>query len=72
MKIGDLEGIKISGRNINNIRYVGDIVFLANTEGNFSVCQLYKQSRKALIKINKKKNGSHVDVKERERDRDRI
>ena len=31
-ELGDLEGVKISGQNVNNIRYADDTVLMADPE----------------------------------------
>ena len=47
-------GIKISGRNINNLRYADDITFMAESEEELK-CLLMKvkeESEKAALKLN--------------------
>ena len=48
-----LAGIKIARRNINNLRYAGDIILMAESEeGLTSLLRLKEESDKADLKIN--------------------
>ena len=48
-----LAGIKIAGRNINNLRYAGEIILMAESEeGLKSLLRLKEESDKAGLKIN--------------------
>ena len=46
-------GIKISGRNINNIRYAGDITFMAEREEELKslLMKVKEESEKAGLKL---------------------
>ena len=46
-------GIKISGRNVNNLRYAGDITLMAESEELKSLLMKVKEeSEKAGLKLN--------------------
>ena len=47
-------GIKISGRNINNLRYADDTTLMAETEEELKslLIKLKKESEKASLKLN--------------------
>ena len=47
-------GIKISGRNINNLRYADDTTLMAETEEELKslLIKLKKKSEKASLKLN--------------------
>ena len=46
-------GIKISGRNINNLRYADDIILMAeNEELKSLLMQVKEQSKKVGLKLN--------------------
>ena len=46
-------GIKISGRNINNLRYAGDITLMAESEEELkSLLMRVKESENAGLKLN--------------------
>ena len=48
--------IKISGRNINNLRYAGDTTLMAESEGLKSLLMKVKEeNEKAGLKLNKQK-----------------
>ena len=50
-------GMKISGRNINNLRYVSDTTLMAESEELKSLLmKLKEQSEKAGLKLNIQKN----------------
>ena len=46
-------GIKISGRNINNLRYADDTTLLAESKEELKSCE------KAVLKLNIQKNEDH-------------
>ena len=49
-------GIKISGRNINNVRYADDITLMAESEKLKSfLMKVKEESKKAGLKLNMKK-----------------
>ena len=46
-------GIKIAGRNINNLRYADDITLMAESEGELkSLLMNVKESKKVGLKLN--------------------
>ena len=47
-------GIKIAGRNINNLRYAGDIIFIAESEEDLKslLMKLKEESGKVGLKLN--------------------
>ena len=47
-------GIKIAGRNINNLRYAGDTTFMAESEEELKslLMKVKKESEKAGLKLN--------------------
>ena len=47
-------GIKIAGRNINNLRYAGDITFMAESEEELKslLMNLKEESEKVGLKLN--------------------
>ena len=47
-------GIKIAGRNINNLRYAGDITFVAENEGKLKslLMKVKEESEKVGLKLN--------------------
>ena len=46
-------GIKIAGRNTNNLRYAGDTTLMAESEGGLkSLLMKVKESEKAGLKLN--------------------
>ena len=51
-------GIKISGRNINNLRYADDTIFMAESEEELKslLIQVQEESEKAGSKLNIQKN----------------
>ena len=50
-------GIKIAGRNINNLRYADDITFMAENEDELkSVLRKVRGEWKSLLKIQRYKN----------------
>ena len=51
-------GIKIAGRNINNLRYVDDTTLMAETEEELKslLMRVKEESEKAGLKLNIKKN----------------
>ena len=68
-EITELDGIKIGGRNINNIRYADDMVLLADTEEKLQrlMDELNEQCRIKGLKINKSKTEVMGVTKRRER-----
>ena len=51
-------GIKIAGRNINNLRYVDDTILMVESEEELKIIsmKMKKESKKASLKLNIKKN----------------
>ena len=45
-------GIKIAGRNINNLRYVDDTTFMAGSKELKSLLKVKEESEKAGLKLN--------------------
>src|SRR5215469_1932566 len=56
-EIKELEGIRMNGYNINNIRYADDTVLVADSEEKFQglLNVLYEVSERKGLKINKSK-----------------
>ena len=54
----DEAGIKIAGRNINNLRYADDITRMAETEEELKslLMKMKEESEKVGLKLNMKKN----------------
>ena len=54
-------GIKISGRNINNLRYVDDTTLIAKSEEELKslLMRVKEESEKAGLKLNIQKNEDH-------------
>ena len=53
-------GIKISGRNINNLRYADDTIFMAESKEELkSFLMKVKESEKVGLKLNIQKNEDH-------------
>ena len=50
-------GIKIAGRNINNLRYADDTTFMAESEELKSLLMKVKESEKVSLKLNIQKTG---------------
>ena len=52
--LGVLVGIKISGRNINNLRYVDDTTLMAESEGDLKslLMKVKEESEKVGLKLN--------------------
>ena len=50
--------IKIAGRNINNLRYAGDITLMAESEEELKrlLMRVKEESEKVSLKLNIKKN----------------
>ena len=50
--------IKIAGRNINNLRYAGDITLIAESEEELKrlLMRVKEESEKVSLKLNIKKN----------------
>ena len=53
-------GIKIAGRNINNLRYAGDITLMAESEEelNSFLMKVKEESEKVALKLNIQKTNS--------------
>ena len=49
-------GIKIAGRNINNLRYVDDTILMAESEELKSLLMKVKESEKVGLKLNIQKS----------------
>ena len=49
-------GIKIAGRNINNLRYVDDTTLIAESEGELKNLLMKEKSEKAGLKLSIQKN----------------
>ena len=45
-------GIKIAGRNINNLRYADDTIIMAKSEELKSLLKVKKKSKKVGLKLN--------------------
>ena len=54
-------GIKIAGRNINNLRYADDTTFMAESEEQLKrlLMKVREESEKPGLKFNIKKNEDH-------------
>ena len=54
-------GIKIAGRNINNLRYVDNTAFMAESEEELKnlLMKVKEESKKAGLKLNIQKNDDH-------------
>ena len=54
-------GIKISGKNINNLRYADDTILMAESEEELKslLMQVKEESEKAGLKLNIQKNEDH-------------
>ena len=54
-------GIKIAGRNINNLRYADDTTLMAETEEELKsfLMKMKEESEKAGLKFNIQKNKDH-------------
>ena len=54
-------GIKIAGRNINNLRYADDTTLMAESEEELKslLMKVKEESEKAGLKLNFKKNEDH-------------
>ena len=54
-------GIKIAGRNINNLRYADDTTLMAESEEELKslLMKVKKESEKAGLKLNLQKNEDH-------------
>ena len=51
-------GIKIAGRNINNLRYVDDTILMAVSEGELKSLLVKEESEKTGLKLNIQKQRS--------------
>ena len=54
-------GIKIAGRNINNLRYADDITLMAESEEELKslLMKVKKESEKVSLKLNSQKNEDY-------------
>ena len=52
-------GIKIAGRNINNLRYTDDTTHKAESENKLKNLLMKEESEKAGLKLNIRKNEDH-------------
>ena len=54
-------GIKISGRNINNLRHANDIILMAESEEELKslLMKVKEESEKVGLKLNIQKNKDH-------------
>ena len=52
-------GIKIAGRNINNLRYADDTTLMAESEEELKSLLMKEESEKAGLKLNIQKNEDH-------------
>ena len=52
-------GIKIAGRNINNLRYADDTTLMAESEELKSLLKVKEESEKSGLKLNIQKNKDH-------------
>ena len=54
-------GIKVSGRNINNLRYADDTTFMAEIEEELKslLLKVKEESEKVGLKLNIQKNEDH-------------
>ena len=54
-------GVKISGRNINNLRYADDTALMAEREEKLKslLMKVKEESEKACLKLNIQKNKDH-------------
>ena len=48
-------GIKIAGRNINNLRYVNDTTLMTESENKLSLLRVKEESEKAGLKLSVQK-----------------
>ena len=56
-------GIRIAGRNINNLRYAGDTTFMAKSKEELkSLLMKVKEDRKSWLEIQHSKNEDHPSV----------
>ena len=62
LPVDELPGVKIGGRNINNLRYADDTVLLAETEEDFqkTVDQVKRESGSFGLLMNAKKTKTMV------------
>ena len=52
-------GIKIAGRNTNNLRYADDTILMAESEELKSLLMKVKEGEKVGLKLNIQKNQDH-------------
>ena len=52
-------GIKMAGRNINNLRYADDTTLMAESEEELKSLLMKEESEKAGLKLNIQKNEDH-------------
>ena len=50
-------GIKISGRNINNLRYADYTILMAESEGELNILLMKEESEKVGLKLNIQKTN---------------
>ena len=55
-------GIKISGRNINNLRYVDDTTLMAESEEQLDLVKVKEESEKVGLKLNIQKTKIMASV----------
>ena len=67
-------GIKISGRNINNLRYVDDITLMAESEEELKnlLTRLKEESEKSGLKLNIKETKIMANRREKSGSSDRL
>ena len=55
-------GIKIAGRNINNLRYTDDTTLMAESEEELKslLMKVKEESEKAVLKLNRKLRSWHL------------
>ena len=55
-------GIKIAGRNINNLRYADDTTLMAESEEELKslLMKVKEESEKAVLKLNRKLRSWHL------------
>ena len=65
-ELKDMEGVRIGGRNLNNIRYADDMVMIADSEDTLQelVSKLDEECKKMGLRINKNKTESMGVTKE--------
>ena len=56
-------GIKIAGRNINNLRYTDDIILMANGEEDELLMKVKEESEKVGLKLNIQEANKQKKIK---------